>query len=315
MTQWYVKELSKLTKVSVRTLHHYDKIGLLKPSIRLENSYRLYSEKDLLKLQQIIALKFFGFELSRIKILMQEEINIFDHFRAQQQFLEQQVTSLQVASQTLEAILCESSPNKSVSWETIIKLIEDYQMTKELKHPWLAKVLNPDELKEYAQAEQSFKTRYTESQQKNFEQEWTDLIAQVEANLDKDPASDSGIHIGKKCMDLVNNFWGKQHAALRTAIWERGYKEGKMEVEPPMSPQVVTWLDSAVAAYYRKRAYNILAQVETQPSETILKLWKELLEDMHGDDQARDDALYDAALADDKVSAAAKSWLKKIRKP
>lgn len=87
MTQWYVKELSKLTKVSVRTLHHYDKIGLLKPSLRRPNGYRLYSEKDLLKLQQILALKFFGFKLSRIKTLMQEEINIFDHFRAQQQFL------------------------------------------------------------------------------------------------------------------------------------------------------------------------------------------------------------------------------------
>ncbi len=63
MTQWYAKELSNLTQVSVRTLHHYDQIGLLKPSLRQSNNYRLYSEKDLLKLQQIIALKFFGFEL------------------------------------------------------------------------------------------------------------------------------------------------------------------------------------------------------------------------------------------------------------
>jgi DNA-binding transcriptional MerR regulator len=43
MKQWYVKELSQLTQVSVRTLHHYDKIGLLKPELRLSNGYRLYS--------------------------------------------------------------------------------------------------------------------------------------------------------------------------------------------------------------------------------------------------------------------------------
>ena len=49
MKQWYAKELSQLTQVSVRALHHYDKIGLLKPSMRLPNGYRLYSEKDLLK--------------------------------------------------------------------------------------------------------------------------------------------------------------------------------------------------------------------------------------------------------------------------
>jgi len=51
MKQWYANELSKLIQVSVRTLHHYDKIGLLKPELRLSNGYRVYSEKDLLKLQ------------------------------------------------------------------------------------------------------------------------------------------------------------------------------------------------------------------------------------------------------------------------
>lgn len=74
MTQWFVKDLSQLTGVSVQTLHHYDRIGLLKPSLRLANGYRVYSEKDLLKLQQIIALKFFGFELSQIKTLLMKKV-------------------------------------------------------------------------------------------------------------------------------------------------------------------------------------------------------------------------------------------------
>ncbi|HCK8789521.1 TPA: MerR family DNA-binding transcriptional regulator, partial [Legionella pneumophila] len=43
MTQWFVKDLSQLTAVSVQTLHHYDRIGLLKPSLRLANGYRVYS--------------------------------------------------------------------------------------------------------------------------------------------------------------------------------------------------------------------------------------------------------------------------------
>ena len=64
MKTWYAKQLSDLANVSIRTLHYYDKIDLLKPSIRRPNGYRLYSETDLAKLQQIVALKFFGFELS-----------------------------------------------------------------------------------------------------------------------------------------------------------------------------------------------------------------------------------------------------------
>ena len=83
MTEWYIKEFSKLTSVSVRTLHHYDDIGLLKPSIRLPNGYRLYSETDLLTLQQIIALKFFGFELSNIQTLLKGRKDALIQFRAQ----------------------------------------------------------------------------------------------------------------------------------------------------------------------------------------------------------------------------------------
>ncbi len=45
MTQWFVKDLSKLTSVTVQTLHHYDRIDLLKPSLRRANGYRVYSEK------------------------------------------------------------------------------------------------------------------------------------------------------------------------------------------------------------------------------------------------------------------------------
>lgn len=307
MTQWYVKELSKLTKVSVRTLHHYDKIGLLKPSIRLENNYRVYSEADLLKLQQILALKFFGFELSRIKTMMQEEINIFDHFRAQQQLLEQQVKSLQAARRTLEAILCKSSPNKSVSWKTILKLIEDYQMTKELKYAWVAKALNPIELKEYVNFEQELEMRFTVIEADASRQRWLALVKEIESNLDKDPTSDWGIERGKRCMDWVDSVFPKQHAALRKSLWEKGFKGGHTDVPP----EVVAWLDKATSEYHRREIYAILHQVNTQSSEAVLKLWNDLLAKICGDDQIHKDAVNEAALADDKVSPAAKDWLRK----
>jgi DNA-binding transcriptional MerR regulator len=310
MTQWYVNELSKLTKVTVRTLHHYDKIGLLKPSLRRSNGYRLYSEADLLKLQQIIALKFFGFELSRIKLLMQEEINIFDHFRAQQSFLEQQVKSLQVASQTLEAILCESSPNTSVPWKTIIKLIKDYQMTKELKYAWVAKALNPTELKEYASFEQGLETRFTAEEAEASRQEWLDLVKEIEANLDKDPTSNFGVDMGKRCMDWVNAVFPKENAALRATLWEKGFKGGFTEVPS----EVVAWLDKATSEYHKRRIYAILDQMSILSSDALLKLWNDILTEICGDDQAHKDAVYEAILADDKVSEVAKNWLKKLRK-
>ncbi|WP_339165195.1 MerR family transcriptional regulator [Siminovitchia sp. FSL W7-1587] len=62
-----VKEVAELARISVRTLHHYDAIGLLAPSQKTEAGYRLYSDEDLGKLQQILFFKELGFSLKKIK--------------------------------------------------------------------------------------------------------------------------------------------------------------------------------------------------------------------------------------------------------
>ncbi len=65
-----VKEVSDLAGVSVRTLHHYDQIGLLKPESVSEAGYRLYSDEDLAKLQQILFFKELGFSLRQTKTII-----------------------------------------------------------------------------------------------------------------------------------------------------------------------------------------------------------------------------------------------------
>ena len=61
-----VGELAKQTGLTIRTLHHYDEIGLLTPSHRTEAGYRLYDRDDLARLHQIQALKQLGFTLAEI---------------------------------------------------------------------------------------------------------------------------------------------------------------------------------------------------------------------------------------------------------
>ncbi len=72
MTTYKVKQLSELTGISVKTLHHYDKIGLLNPAIRTEKNYRLYSKNELYRLQQILLYKELGLPLSEIRILLDD---------------------------------------------------------------------------------------------------------------------------------------------------------------------------------------------------------------------------------------------------
>jgi len=201
MTQWYVKDLSKLTSISVQTLHHYDRIGLMKPSIRLTNGYRLYSEKDLLKLQQIIALKFFGFKLAQIKTLLSGSVEMLEHLADQVNFLEQKAKILIDASKTLKAIISDVDDNKLIPWKSIIKLIEVYNMTKEIENTWVTTILTPDELKQYAAFESGLKTRFTEEDKEAMRKKWTNLLEQVSANIYQDPKSDVSLKIAKEWMD------------------------------------------------------------------------------------------------------------------
>ncbi len=66
-----VKEISSITGISVRTLHYYDEIGLLKPTDKSDAGYRLYDDKALEQLQQILFFREFDIPLKEIKAVME----------------------------------------------------------------------------------------------------------------------------------------------------------------------------------------------------------------------------------------------------
>jgi len=70
---YMINEISKLTGVSIRMLHHYDKIGLLVPSKRNNSNYRVYSEEDVARLYQILLFKELEFSLKDIKSILDDE--------------------------------------------------------------------------------------------------------------------------------------------------------------------------------------------------------------------------------------------------
>lgn len=94
-----VKEVSRAAGVSVRTLHYYDSIGLLTPSGTTEAGYRLYDDKDLERLQQILLFRELEFPLKDIKTIL--ESPNFDRIRA----LEQQIALLTLKKEHLENLI------------------------------------------------------------------------------------------------------------------------------------------------------------------------------------------------------------------
>ena len=97
-----VKEVSVLTGVSVRTLHHYDAIGLLKPARVTEAGYRLYDDPDLQRLQTILLLRQLEFPLKEIKDIL--DAPGFDPVAA----LEQQIKLLELRREQLDKLIAHA---------------------------------------------------------------------------------------------------------------------------------------------------------------------------------------------------------------
>lgn len=70
---YQAREFALRAGVTVRTLHHYDRLGLLRPSDYTASGYRLYGERDFARLQQIMTLKFIGLPLKQIKAIVAGE--------------------------------------------------------------------------------------------------------------------------------------------------------------------------------------------------------------------------------------------------
>ncbi len=69
--KYYIKQLARISGVSIRTLHHYDAIGLLQPQKNVSNGYRIYEDYELNRLQKIMFLKELDFTLDEIKMILQ----------------------------------------------------------------------------------------------------------------------------------------------------------------------------------------------------------------------------------------------------
>jgi DNA-binding transcriptional MerR regulator len=106
MNKFSVKGLAKLAGVSVRTLHHYDKIGLLRPAVRTDANYRYYSEKELLRLQQIMLYKELDFSLSQIaEILDDPEFDILNAMQEHKAALQKRKERIGQLLQTIDSTI------------------------------------------------------------------------------------------------------------------------------------------------------------------------------------------------------------------
>ena len=135
-----IGELAKKMDVTVRTIQHYDQGGLLSPSAISEGGRRLYTDKDIIKLHQILSLKHLGFSLKDIKNKIlpldtpDEIINILDE---QASAVQEKIAKLTESLRELRALQQEVVQMQSVDFKKYADIIVNLQMNNE--YYWLIK--------------------------------------------------------------------------------------------------------------------------------------------------------------------------------
>ena len=101
-----VKEISNITGISVRTLHYYDEIGLFKPTDKSDAGYRLYDDKALEQLQQILFFREFDIPLKEIKAVMENPVLGRNHIlRMQRKMLRAKIERMENLVASIDDIL------------------------------------------------------------------------------------------------------------------------------------------------------------------------------------------------------------------
>ena len=197
-----VKEFAALAGVTVRALHHYDRLGLLRPK-RSQSGYRVYGLRELERLEQIVALRFLNLPLKEIrKLLDQRDHGLAEALKAQRLALEDRRRSLDHAIHAIQDAERAVDSGQPVDAQVLVKIIEVIEMQDNIE--FTKKYYSED-----AQAKLADRRKeWNPEMQAEVTRAWTELMRDVEASLDEDPASEKAQALGVRWKTLVEGFTG-----------------------------------------------------------------------------------------------------------
>jgi DNA-binding transcriptional MerR regulator len=245
---YLIKEFADLTKVTARTLHYYDQIGLLKPSFQKANGYRVYTDSDLLKIQQIVTLKFMGFSLGQIRDLLNRKgYEVVKSLKIQAEAVKDEIERLKRASRAIGQVLETLEGQGRINRKKLIQIMEVIQMGEDVKKTWHQKFFTEAELKEF----QEIGKNYTPEEMTAYQRRWAELIEEVKKNLNADPASEVAQSLAKRWTNLLNEPYGG-HPQIKARIGQ-AYTVGAVPADCRMfGPDIWEFIEKAHAAANKK---------------------------------------------------------------
>ena len=211
---WKIGELARIAGVTVRTLHHYDSVGLLVPSERTHGGHRLYSVADVERLYRLLALRRVGLPLEEIGPLLDSEDGVGDTVRRHLGRVEQQLGALEELRLRLTQLLAALDGGEE-STQRFLDALEAMSMAE--------KYYTPEQLQQLEERRQTL----GEDAIKQVEQEWADLYARLrelrEAGVD--PGDPEPQALGRRAGELIEMFTGGD-PGIRASLQRMYEQEG-----------------------------------------------------------------------------------------
>jgi DNA-binding transcriptional MerR regulator len=239
------QQFAELAGVTVRTLHHYDRLGLLRPR-RTEAGYRMYLESDLERLEQIVALKFVGLPLKRIKTLLdRDNLELAEALPRQRLVLEEKRKLIDRAIHAIEDAERALASGKRPDAAMLKKIIEVIEMQDNPN--WSEKYYSQEALSKLKKRE------WTPEMQEQATKRWTELFQEVEASLGEDPGGPKAQALAGRWGALILEFTGGDPEVTKglNNVWKdpSGLPAATQErMKPYGNPRVREFIQKAFAA-------------------------------------------------------------------
>lgn len=244
-----IKEVTKQTGLTVRTMRYYDQIGLLHPAGKTEGGHRLYGEKEIKKLQEIQFLKTIGFSLQEIKEMLSDKgHDWFKGLKKQLSYVSKEKERLEQIEGTLRGLLNEIMLNGNIDLSSMQKLIQLYQQNLDKREGYLNQIFDEKESK-LLQNLPNINREDPETL------EWIALIAQLKKHMSKGISSSEIQRIIKRMYEKEQEAFGN-NKEFAEKVWTIRKSPQKSEDAGfyPIDSETLDFFEKAYEFYLNKKS-------------------------------------------------------------
>ncbi|MBC5580189.1 MerR family transcriptional regulator [Anaerofilum sp. BX8] len=250
-----VGQLAKKMGVTVRTLQYYDRVGLLKPTALSEGGRRLYSARDMVRLHQILSLKYLGFSLQEIQgqlFNLDTPQQVADMLDRQEQLVRRQIDELNTALEALVAFRGEVLQMNTVDFDRYADIIALLRMHNESY--WILKLFDTD-LNDHVRRRFADRPELGTHILESYHSMVDEILALKQAGCA--PENEEAIDLGRRWWQMILEFTGGDMDLLpklmdfnqSKAGWAAGMAEKQSEID--------AYMGALLGAYFEREGIHI----------------------------------------------------------